>query len=242
MTNAGPVPWVSTAEMREVDRVMVDELGIGLELMMEHAGRQLAVVARDWVLGGTTVGRRVIVLAGKGGNGGGALVAARRMSGWGCDVHAILNSSVSELSPVTRAQLSRSRAAGVQATVGVDREGWGRADVILDGLVGYSLAGAPNARTAVLIHAANQDPALTVSLDVPSGLDASTGHMAEPTVRAAITVALALPKIGLRAPDVAATVGDIYLADIGVPGEALIRAGIAATHPIFADRDLFLIR
>lgn len=240
MTGPYPGPWASAADMRTIDQVMVNELGIGLELMMENAGRHLAVVARDRVLGGTTDGRRVVVLAGKGGNGGGAL--ARRLSAWGCGVLAIVNASVSELSPVTRAQLVRSRAVGVEVRVGLDDTGWGRTDVILDGLIGYSLAGAPHGRTAALIRAANLDSAPTVSLDVPSGVDASTGSVSEPAVRAAITVTLAVPKVGLRARAAAVHVGEVLLADIGVPGEALTRAGIEAPSPIFSSLDLYPIR
>jgi len=73
---ASAVPWLSTAEMRAVDDVMVREFGIELKQMMENAGRNLAVLAR-LLLGGSVAGRGVTVLAGPGGNGGGGLVAAR---------------------------------------------------------------------------------------------------------------------------------------------------------------------
>jgi NAD(P)H-hydrate epimerase len=76
------IPWLSTAEMRAVDDVMVGELGIELKQMMENAGRNLAVLAR-LLLGGSAAGRAVTVLAGPGGNGGGGLVAARHLLGAG---------------------------------------------------------------------------------------------------------------------------------------------------------------
>ena len=76
------VPTVTVAQMREVDRIMVDELHIELLQMMENAGRCLAAHTRGW-LGGQVIGRRVVVLAGSGGNGGGGLVAARRLTIWG---------------------------------------------------------------------------------------------------------------------------------------------------------------
>ncbi len=70
---------VSAAQMREVDRLMVEEAGISLLQMMENAGRALALRARA-MLGGDARGRRVQVLAGRGGNGGGGLAAARRLT------------------------------------------------------------------------------------------------------------------------------------------------------------------
>ncbi len=79
---AEDVPAVSVEQMREVDRVMVEELGIELQQMMENAGRALARRARV-MLGGDAAGQRVTVLAGSGGNGGGGMVAARRLSIWG---------------------------------------------------------------------------------------------------------------------------------------------------------------
>ncbi len=75
-------PTVSAEQMREVDRMMVEDLGIQLLQMMENAGRALAHRARV-MLGGEAVGRRVTVLAGSGGNGGGGLVAGRRLALWG---------------------------------------------------------------------------------------------------------------------------------------------------------------
>jgi len=77
------VPAISVDQMREVDRLMVDEFGVTLLQMMENAGRSLAVLARDRFLGNYAGGKRVTVLAGSGGNGGGGMVCARRLANWG---------------------------------------------------------------------------------------------------------------------------------------------------------------
>jgi len=84
------IPTVTVDQMREVDRLMMEEFQIGLLQMMENAGRALAVRARQ-VLGGDVRGAHVVVLAGRGGNGGGGLTAARRLSIWGADVSVILS-------------------------------------------------------------------------------------------------------------------------------------------------------
>src|SRR5262249_20465652 len=79
VVDAKAVPWLSVEQMREVDRIMIEELRISLVRMMENAGRGLAQVARE-LLGGDAAGRSVFVLAGTGGNGGGGLVAARHLT------------------------------------------------------------------------------------------------------------------------------------------------------------------
>src|SRR5262249_35191400 len=86
------VPYLTTRQMVEVDRAMIEDFAIELVQMMENAGRNLAHLARFRFLDGNPVGRRVIVLAGGGGNGGGALVAARRLHNWGASVEVFWGS------------------------------------------------------------------------------------------------------------------------------------------------------
>jgi NAD(P)H-hydrate epimerase len=78
-----PVPFITTDQMREVDRAMIEDYGISLIQMMENAGRNLAHLARRRFLGDDPRGRRVVVLAGTGGNGGGGLVCARNLRNGG---------------------------------------------------------------------------------------------------------------------------------------------------------------
>ena len=80
------IPYITTEQMREVDRLMVEEYGIMLVQMMENAGRALADLARRRFLNGNPPDKHVAILAGAGGNGGGGLVAARRLAGWGVQV------------------------------------------------------------------------------------------------------------------------------------------------------------
>ncbi|NJO81752.1 MAG: hypothetical protein HC828_02585 [Blastochloris sp.] len=92
--------------MIEVDRVMIEEYGILLIQMMEHAGRHLAHLARRRFFAGDPRDRHVVVLAGTGGNGGGALVAARRLHMWGSRVSVILSGEGSALCNVPAQQLA----------------------------------------------------------------------------------------------------------------------------------------
>ena len=82
----GELPYLTTGQMREVDRAMVDDFKICLVQMRENAGRSLADLARQRFLDSNPTGRKVVVLAGTGGNGGGSLVCARWLRNQGADV------------------------------------------------------------------------------------------------------------------------------------------------------------
>ena len=92
-------------------------------------------------------------------------------------------------------------------------------DLVVDGIIGYSLKGPPRGTAADMIHWAGAQPAPVLALDTPSGVDTSTGSILYPVIHAAATLTLALPKEGLRVQSVRAHVGELYLADISVPPE-----------------------
>lgn len=217
---------------------MVEDFGIDLVRMMELAGRHLAEVARWHLPGRNAAGHSVVVLAGAGGNGGGALVAARRLAGWGARVTVMLAVPSTRLTGVPAEQLAILERIPV-AILDHDPEEDEVADLVLDGLIGYGRTGPPRGRTADLIGWANGQDAPIISLDVPSGLDPNTGSPGAPTIMAEATVTLALPKTGLVAPEAKLFVGDLYLADIGVPPELYERQMPALdVGPAFSRHDI----
>jgi NAD(P)H-hydrate epimerase len=218
--------------MIEVDRAMIEDYGIELIQMMENAGRALATLARDQFLGEGRKGKRVTVLAGSGGNGGGAMVAARRLATWGFDVHVSLTRDPNTFSGVPAQQLAILQAMGVKLQTSIPETS--NSDVVLDGIIGYSLSGAPKGRAADLIRWANAQSAPVVSLDAPSGVDATNATAYDPSIRATATLTLALPKAGLNHPQV----GSLYLADISVPPELYARFLGLTVGPIFSDGDI----
>ena len=230
------IPSVTVAQMREIDRLMVDELGITLEQMMENAGRALAELARRTL--GDPRGHRITVLAGPGGNGGGALVAARRLAIWGAEVSVALASPAARMHAVPAHQLAIVRGMGIEVLEPkAPLSKIERGALTLDGVFGYSLAGAPHGYGAELIMAANESHVPILALDVPSGLSAETGEAFEPTIRAHQTLTLALPKIGLLAPRAEPYVGELFVADISVPAQLYQRLGVAV-GPLFAASDI----
>lgn len=220
------LPWLSVDQMREVDRLLIEELGLALEQLMENAGRNLALLAR-LLLGGDARGRAVVVLAGPGGNGGGAMVAARHLAVAGAQVRVLLAQPPERLAPVPARQHDILRRIGLDVRAG--RAALGPADLVLDGLLGYSQAGPPHGDAAELIQATAGQRVL--ALDVPSGLELRTGTLHTPHVVAVATLTLAAPKQPLRAPGAAGAVGALYLADISVPPLVWARLGLADPPP-----------
>lgn len=204
--------------MVEVDRVMMHDLGISLIQMMEHAGRHLAALARDRFLDGDVTGARVAVLAGSGGNGGGGITAARHLHTWGADVTLVSTRELDQVKGVPGDQARSTRRVGIPSIVGAppnDSSGspW---ELVIDAVIGYSLRGLPEGMVADLITWAGAARAPVLSLDLPSGVDASSGRAHDVSIAPDATLTLAMPKEGLRLAG-PHRVGELYLADIGVP-------------------------
>lgn len=221
-------PALATAQMAEVDRLMIEAYGITLLQMMENAGRALAEQARR-MLGGTVHEKRIAVLCGAGNNGGGGMVAAQHLHNWGAQVRVVLSADPSRLKPVPAGQWRILQAMGLTAA---GDPGLPRADLTLDALIGYGLTANPRGMTAEWIVRANAAGRPVLALDAPSGLDTTTGRPGDPCIRAAATLTLALPKVGLLTETARPFVGDLYLADIGVP-PALYRQLGLEVGPIF---------
>lgn len=215
------VPAITTAQMREVDRVAVQEVGPNLFQMMENAGRNLASLCIE-LLGDGWDTAPIVVVAGTGGNGGGGICAARHLANHGGDVTVVV-SDPPALGEVPASQLELYRATGGRLDE-VRQLGASEAELVVDAVLGYSLGGVPHGVAAELIRWMSRHPAPVVSLDVPSGVDSTTGAAPGEFVHATTTMTLALPKTGLDAD----AVGRLWLADIGIPREVYRRVGI---HP-----------
>ncbi len=231
-------PYLDTDQMREVDRAMIEEYHIKLIQMMENAGRNLAHLARTRFLGGNPRGKQVVVLAGRGGNGGGGLVCARRLHNWGAQVTVATTHEAAQFSGVPGHQMDVAQRMGVEVHEGTAvPPTLSSPHLIIDALIGYSLSGAPRGTARQLIEWANAQNAPILSLDAPSGLDTTTGTVYDPAMKATATMTLALPKIGLKAGLAAGVVGELYLADISVPPGLYVGLGLDV-GPIFAKEEI----
>ncbi len=223
---------LTTAQMVEVDRLMIEVYGIQLIQMMENAGRNLAELTRR-MLGGQLSGRRIVILCGAGNNGGGGMVAARHLHNGGATVHIKLVAD-HYLKDIPAHQWRILTAMGLATN---DDPDLAKADLILDALIGYSLSGNPRGAAAEWIERVNASKRPVLALDTPSGLDTTTGIPAASCIHAKATMTFALPKTGLVTPQAQSFVGDLYVADIGVPPELYKRMGIIV-DPIFSQETI----
>jgi len=223
------LPVLTTQQMIEVDRLMIEEWGITLIQMMENAGRNLAELSKRLLKG--VKDKKIIVLCGMGNNGGGGMVATRHLHNWGADVSVLLVREVSRLKEVPAHQWKILKRMDV-LTTDFDLS---QADLIIDAMLGYGVEGDPREPIRSWIRCANESRIPIIALDAPSGLDTTTGAPASPCIRAHATLTLALPKTGLVTPEAKPFVGDLYLADISVPPELYARLNISISSPFESD-------
>lgn len=220
------VPAVSATEMQRVDRVAVEDVGLELLQMMENAGRGLAWQVRD------LVEERAIVVAGNGGNGGGGLACARHLANRGVSVRVVLDRPPEELTGAAAHQHRIIDAMEVPVSTGVEAVSQpAEPAVVVDALVGYGLDGEVRDPKRAYIEQMNERQGPTVSLDVPSGVDATTGETLGVAITPERTITLALPKTGLAAVE-----NTVVLADIGIPWTVYDRLAIEYTNP-FGEAD-----
>lgn len=237
------IPYLTTEQMIEVDRAMMEDFRIELIQMMENAGHNLAHLARERFFGGDPRGKKVVVLAGTGGNGGGALVCARRLHNYGAQVQVYVTKPIAEFTPIPAHQVDILQRMKVPVAPAEAVAKASQPDLIVDGVIGYSLKGAPHGPAAALIRWANAQGIPILALDAPSGVDTTTGTVFDPAIRATATMTLALPKEGLRAPVVKALVGELYLADISVPPELYAEPALGIeVGNLFAENDIIRLR
>ena len=200
IVRADSLPWLTVDQMAEADRLAIEEFGIELLQMMEHAGSALADAAIRLAPHGD-----VAVLAGGGNNGGGGLCAARHLVNRGRSVSVTL--ATDRPGPAAQHHLDTLAEMGITPS-----DEPSDAPVVLDALVGYGLDGPLRDRAAVL--------ALWTSGRTVLSLDFPSGHGFPGAVEPAATLTLALPKEGLR------QVRPLYLADLGLPGSLWQRMGL----------------
>jgi NAD(P)H-hydrate epimerase len=237
MARFGTSPAISGEAMAEIDRIMMRDLGVDTLQLMELAGYGVADAVRRHA--GLDIKKRpmILALAGTGGNGGDAMVAARLLSAWGTDATVILVKPRSGYTGIAAHQMAILDRMDIPVLEPDTVTSLPAADLIIDGLLGFSLKGDPRGEAERLICIANDHPAPVVAIDLPSGLDATSGHVGEPCIRAAMTVTLALPKTGLLSAAVEIT-GAIWLADIGVPPHLYAHMDVTVPPDIFSDDGL----
>jgi NAD(P)H-hydrate epimerase len=210
--------FLSRAQVRELDRRASADYGVPGLTLMENAGRGAAAT-----LLGLGVHGPVLIVCGKGNNGGDGLVMARHLAQWEVDVKVLLVAGIDELSVDAAANwqavekmrlpvLADANPDDAVFAVELARHEW-----VVDALFGTGLQGPVRAPFDRLIGAINAGPARVFAVDIPSGLDCDTGAPLGATVRAEHTATFVGPKAGYANPAARAWTGLVHVVDIGVP-------------------------
>jgi len=236
---------VTADQMREVDRLMVEVYHISLDQMIENAGRNLADLATEILFRKKPKSQnfRVVIVCGTGNNGGGGMVAARFLSNRNLNVSVILAGQEVKLKPIPSKRwktLRRLPMTTIVANTSDPLDVFTDADLIIDAVLGYGLHGKPHSIQAhVIREILGSRNRHVLSLDVPSGLNSTDGSYDELCIRAMATMTLGLPKTGLLNPNTRDWVGDLYLADIGVPPSLYKHLGLSP-QPLFSEETILL--
>ncbi len=219
--------WVLTAaQMREADRYTTEKLGMPVLELMECAGQGLAESLLDRFA--PERGASVLVMCGKGNNGGDGMVAARLLRKAGCKVTVLLLGKARDLKGPARTQWTRlANPAIPRFEVDNPTSMAGRQDriagfdLLVDALLGTGARGPLDPLLNAACEALNLSGKPVIAVDLPTGVDATTGEAQPEAVRAALTVSFAYPKFGHLLHPGRAHCGQLDVVDIGIPEEAL---------------------
>jgi len=219
------LPVFTAAEMRELDEHAISRLGIPGADLMENAGRGAAILIAGHL--GPLRGKPVVIVCGKGNNGGDGLVVARHLRTRGARASVWLLGRKGEVKGDAGQALRRWRGRVEEV---VDESGlarlrreMARAALVVDGLLGTGLSGPARGLVAATIEAMNQAERPVVALDLPSGLDADRGEVIGPAIRADITATFAGYKRALLLHPAAGLAGRVSVIPIGIPQAELER-------------------
>jgi hydroxyethylthiazole kinase-like uncharacterized protein yjeF len=216
-------PILTPAQAASLDRESQSR-GVAVDALMENAGRAVAVAAES--VAGGAYGRRAVVVAGKGNNGGDGLVAARYLARRGMAVVVVLVGRATDLREPASTNLERLRkrcpGARIRTFSGpaLERE-LGRADVVIDAIFGTGFRGVPEDNAAEAIERVAAASCPVVAVDIPSGVNGESGSIDGSVVRADVTVTFGAAKPGVVLLPGAETAGVIQVVDIGFPADLI---------------------
>jgi len=216
---------VTASQMRQIDKRCASEFGIPTIVLMENAGRAVATAALDMIK--RVRASYIVVVAGKGNNGGDGFAAARHLLNMGASVEVFLVGKLEEMRGDARVNMEAFRKMGGNI-VEVEEEGLSNlahslliADLVVDAILGTGVRGEVKGIYREAIALINRAPAQVLSVDIPSGICADTGRVLGNAVQADCTVTFGLPKRGIVLLPGAEFAGQVLVADIGIPNVLL---------------------
>jgi len=220
-------------QIREIDRIALEEYGMPGVVLMENAGRNAAEIIQRTALPDPHRGS-VAIVCGSGNNGGDGFVIARHLSNAGIDVTLYMTCEPAHLTGDAAINYYVIEKMGLpysllrhEPTIAAARNRWRNSDVLVDALLGTGFTGEVRQPIANVIAALNATPSkptqtpgrkpILVAIDLPSGLDANTGTPSNATIKADLTITMAAKKIGFDAPGSEEWTGSVVVVNIGIP-------------------------
>lgn len=232
-------PLFDAAQMRAVDEWAIENAGVPSLELMELAGTAIGRTALEPSPEGP-----IVIVCGKGNNGGDGLVAARLLREnqdrlGDKRVEVLLLAEPDALAPDAATNLQKLPGEPPHA---FDAALIASAGVIVDAILGTGASGAPTGVVAEAVTAINHRSAAAsvIAVDMPTGVDASTGEVPGEAVYADLTISLHLPKVGQFVSPGVLHAGEVRVADIGIPAKAAQSAGISAAAGTIGPRVLRL--
>lgn len=213
---------VTASEMREMDRISIDEAGIPGVVLMENAGRNAAKIFLDFY--NPPRGSSIIILCGRGNNGGDGYVIARYLLERGMAVKVAIIGKMDDISGDALTNLRIIQHLGIDITEVIDDDTWTvfskglqTADYIVDGLLGTGLHSPVRGSYKTVIDDVNRSGKPLMAIDIPSGLNADNGQVLGAAIKADLTVTFGYPKPGQLIFPGNELVGRLDCIDIGIP-------------------------
>ena len=213
---------LTSRQMKEIDRKAIEEIGILGPILMENAGLQ---VFKNILSRFPQVGKeKVVIVAGKGNNGGDGFVVARHLQNLGAKPLALLLASKQEIKGDAAVNLRIAEKSGIEIKEVCSLQDWKRqknyisdSSLIVDAIFGTGLTSPVQGLYAAAIEDINKAKAYKISVDIPSGLSSDTFQIIGPCIKADLTVTLAAPKIAHIFPPAEEYIGELVVADIAIP-------------------------
>jgi len=223
---------VTAEEMRTLDQKAINEYGIPGVVLMENAGLSVFKLVKEH-FGGELGQKRVLILAGKGNNGGDGFVVARHLANVGCDVKLCILCKPEEFQgdaltnwQILRRMNIRYHVVLNERDLNVVRVALMYTELVIDAIFGTGFKGEAGGTVAKIIQLVNEAGKPVVSVDLPSGAEADTGCVRGACIKATYTVTFALPKLGLVLEPAVRYVGSLLVGDISLPAQLISREKI----------------
>lgn len=239
---------LTSAQMKDIDRTAIETIGIPGVVLMENAG--LRVVRALKARFPRPEEESILIVAGKGNNGGDGFVVARHLFNSGARPEVLLLAAKGEVKGDAAVNLAVALKLGIPVTEVLVPADWRKvrvkafhAGVIVDALFGTGLLKPLDGLFAQAVEDINRSAAFKLAVDIPSGLSSDSFEVIGPSVKADLTVTLAAPKVAHVFPPASERVGDVVVAPIGIPPFLFDRPEFrlelldeAAVRPFFGKR------